>query len=157
MNEEIQDNQVINGNDDNSSGESQHQYSDTEKQLYARLKKEEALRKELEAKVNGDKAPTNGQQTTVKNDDERFERLELKTEGYTSDEINFILKNGGRQALEDPYVKMAIDTAREERKTAESIAMNVSSKSAIERKYSQAELASMSADDMEAVLTGRKR
>lgn len=156
MNEEIQDNQVTNGNDDNSSGESQHQYSDTEKQLYARLKKEEALRKELEAKL-GDKAPTISQQTTVKNDDERFERLELKTEGYTSEEINFILKNGGRTALEDPYVKMAIDKGREERKATESVAMNVSSKSAIERKYSPAELASMSADDMEAVLTGRKR
>lgn len=151
-NEVIQD---INGNDVNTSGDSKPQYSETEKQLYTRLKKEEARVKELEAKL-GDKAPTFSQPTNT-TDDERFERLELKTEGYTSDEISFILKNGGRNALEDPYVKMAIDKSREDRRATESVAMNVSSKSAIERKYSQAELANMSSDEMEAVLTGRKR
>ena len=155
MENENLDNQVLNGDDVNTSGDSKPQYSETEKQLYTRLKKEEARVKELEAKL-GDKAPTFGQPTNT-TDDERFERLELKTEGYTSDEINFILKNGGRTSLEDPYVKMAIDKAREDRKVTESVAMNVSSKSAIERKYSQADLANMSADEMEAVLTGRKR
>lgn len=155
MENENEVNQDINGDDVSTSGDSKPQYSETEKQLYTRLKKEEARVKELEAKL-GDKAPTFSQQTNT-NDDERFERLELKTEGYTSDEISFIQKNGGRTALEDPYVKMAIDKSREDRRTTESVAMNVSSKSAIERKYSSAEMQSWSSDEMEAVLSGRKR
>lgn len=155
MENENEVNQDINGDDVNTSGDSKPQYSETEKQLYTRLKKEEARVKELEAKL-GDKAPTFSQQTNT-TDDERFERLELRQEGYTNEQISFILKNGGRQALEDPYVKMAIERDREEKRATESVAMNVSSKSAIERKYSQAELANMSSDEMEAVLTGRKR
>jgi len=154
---ENNDNQVLNGNDVDTSVDSQPQYSETEKQLYARLKKEEAEKKALKAEVDALKGVERGQPTKVNTDDERFERLELKTEGYTNDEINFIQKNGGRQALEDPYVKMAIDKAREDRRNSEAIATNVSSKSAIERKYSQNDLAAMSADEMEAVLTGRKR
>jgi len=154
---ENNDNQVLNGNDVDTSVDSQPQYSETEKQLYARLKKEEAEKKALKAEVDALKGVERGQPTKVNTDDERFERLELKTEGYTNDEINFILKNGGRQALEDPYVKMAIDKAREDRRNNDAIATNVSSKSAIERKYSQSDLAAMSADEMEAVLTGRKR
>jgi len=156
MIENENDNQVLNGNDGNPSEEGKPQYTETEKQLYARLKKEEARVKELEAKVNGDKAPSNSQQPNT-NDIAWRESIELKTDGYTSDEIAFIQKNGGKEALNDPFVKSAIEKNREERKIAESVAMNVSSKSAIERKYSPAELQAMSADDMEAVLTGRKR
>lgn len=155
MQEEFNDNQVSNGDDVITSGDSKPQYTETEKQLYARLKKEEARVKELEGKL-GEKAPTFTQPTNT-NDTAWRESIELKTDGYSSDEISFILKNGGRGALNDPFVKSAIERSREERKVTESVAMNVSSKSAIERKYSPADLQAMSADDMEAVLSGRKR
>jgi len=147
--------QDTNGNDGNPSGDGQPQYSETEKQLYARLKKEEARVKELEGKL-GDKAPTIAQPTNT-NDIAWRESIELKTDGYSSEEISFIQKNGGKEALNDPFVKSAIERSREDRKVTESVAMNVSSKSAIERKYSPADLQAMSADDMEAVLSGRKR
>ena len=155
MQDDTKVNQDLNGNDGNPSGDSQPQYSETEKQLYARLKKEEARVKELEGKL-GEKAPTFTQPTNT-NDTAWRESIELKTDGYSSEEISFILKNGGREALNDPFVKSAIERSREERKVTDSVAMNVSSKSAIERKYSPADLQAMSADDMEAVLSGRKR
>jgi len=155
MNENENDNQVLNGDDVNTSGEGKPQYTETEKQLYARLKKEEARVKELEGKL-GDKAPTIAQPTNT-NETAWRESIELKTDGYSSEEIAFIQKNGGKEALNDPFVKSAIERSREERKVTESVAMNVSSKSAIERKYSPADLQAMSADDMEAVLSGRKR
>lgn len=148
--------QDLNGNDGNPSGDGQPQYSETEKQLYARLKKEEAEKKALKAEVDALKGIERGQPTNT-NDIAWRESIELKTDGYSSEEIAFIQKNGGKEALEDPFVKSAIERSREERKVTESVAMNVSSKSAIERKYSPADLQAMSADDMEAVLSGRKR
>lgn len=150
-------NQDTNGNDDNSSGEGQHQYSDTEKQLYARLKKEEALRKDLEAKI-ATKDGDNGQRTNI-SDNEWRERMEIRLEyGIKDDtELDFIMKNGGKEAFNNELVKIAIDKRKEDAVANEKVAMNVSSKSAIERKYSPQEFQAMSADEMEAVLTGRKR
>lgn len=155
MEDENKDIQVLNGNDGEPSGDEQHQYSDTEKQLYARLKKEEALRKELEAKIGKDNS---GKQINS-SDIEWRERMEIKLEHGIKDdtELDFIMKNGGKEAFNNPLVKIAIDRKREESVAEEKVAMNVSSKSAIERKYSPQELQAMSADEMEAVLTGRKR
>lgn len=159
MQDEIIDTQVLNegdvdtqnNNDVDTSGEGR-QYSETEKATYARFKKEEAKSKALEAEL----AKAKGQQNIP--DNEWRERMELIARGYKDDsELDFIMKNGGKSALNDEFVKMAIDKRREENSAKEKVAMNVSSKSSIERKYSNDELRSMSASDMEAILEGRKR
>lgn len=155
MENETTVNQDTNGNDANAFGESKPQYSETETQLYNRLKKEEEKVKSLEAKL-GEKAPTQGQPTNIP-DNEWRERMELIARGYNDEsDLDFIMKMGGKKALADQYVKMALDKKQEEKKATESVSMNVSSKSAIERKYSPQEIQSMSASDMEKVLSGQK-
>lgn len=148
-------NQDINGNDVNTSGEGRPQYSETETQLYNRLKKEEEKVKSLEAKL-GEKEPTQSQPTNIP-DNEWRERMELIARGYNDEsDLDFIMKMGGKKALADQYVKMALDKKQEEKKATDTVSMNVSSKSAIERKYSTQEIQSMSASDMEKVLSGQK-
>lgn len=155
MQEDTTVNQDTNGNNGNPSGEGRPQYTETETQLYNRLKKEEEKVRSLEAKL-GEKAPTQSQPTNTP-DSEWRERMELIARGYKEEsDLDFIMKMGGKKALEDEYVKMALDRKQEDKRATDTVAMNVSSKSAIERKYSTDEIRSMSASDMEKVLSGQK-
>jgi len=81
------------------------------------------------------------------------ERVELKTDGYLEEDVNFIMKNGGRSALSDPYVKGALEKRAEERKAeAGAIDHDDTAKSDIERRYSEAELRAMPVDKLEKIL-----
>ena len=110
---------------------------ETNKKLYARLKT----------------SPTNkplGQ--AVAPSDERFERLELKTEGFTDEEIEFIKPYGSKKALENPYIKTALETMREKRK-AESAVVDVdTNKSDIEKKFTEDQLKNLPLDESEKLL-----
>lgn len=79
-------------------------------------------------------------------------RIELKADGYSDDEISFLKANGGRQALENPYVKTAIDTMRQQRIAEAQVIAAESSKSDIEKKYSQEELNTMPLEELERIL-----
>ena len=110
---------------------------ETNKKLYARLKT----------------SPSNkplGQAAAPS--DERLERLELKTEGFSDEEIDFIKPYGGKKALENPYVKSALETIREKRK-AESAVVDVdTNKSDIEKKYTTEQLQNLPLDELEKLL-----
>lgn len=84
--------------------------------------------------------------------DKRLEKIELKTEGYSDDEIVFIQSNGGKKALENTYVKTAIQTIREQRKAEQATVEADSAKSDIEKKYSASQLKSMSAEELRKIL-----
>lgn len=151
------DNQVINGNDADASGATQPQYTETERQLYTRLKKEEATVKELKARL-GEKASQDSQPTSVSDSDWR-ERMEIRlTHGINEEsELDFIMRNGGRKAIEnDPYVKGAIQKRKEEADAADKVAFNTSPKSPVEKRYSQTEIQSMSVTELEAAINGGK-
>lgn len=155
MDETNTGNQAINGNDANASGATQPQYTDTEKQLYTRLKKEETLRKELEAKLNTQNGQSS-QQTNV-SDMEWRERMEIKlTHGIKDDsQLDFIMKNGGKTAIEtDPYVRGALQKAREDAEIAEKVSFNTSPKASIEQRFTSSQIASMSVEEMEKALNG---
>lgn len=79
-------------------------------------------------------------------------RLELKTDGYSEDAINFIQRNGGREALKDPHVKAAIDLIQEQKRAENSVITNETSKSDIERKFTNEELNAMSAEELDKIL-----
>ena len=110
---------------------------DTNKKLYARLKT----------------SPTNkplGQ--AVSPVEEKLERLELKTEGFSDEEIEFIKPYGGKKALENPYIKTALETIREKRK-AESAVVDVdTNKSDIEKKFTTEQLQNLPLDELEKLL-----
>lgn len=84
--------------------------------------------------------------------DERLERLELRAEGYSPDEIQEIMDLGGTKVLSNKVVQNAIKAMRAEKKSKES-STDVSSKSPVYKKYTQQDLSKMSAMEMEKILT----
>jgi len=84
-------------------------------------------------------------------------RLELKTEGYSEDAIAFIQKNGGRDALNDPYVTAAVKAIQEQKSAEQAIVANETTKSDIERKFTPEEINAMSPEEMYKVLPKAKK
>jgi hypothetical protein len=88
------------------------------RQLTARAIKAETEAKSLrEASI---KAEEPEQSTTTKTDapGTEDERLELRLDGYSKEEVAYIMANGGRKVLEDKnsYTSIAITTRREQLK-----------------------------------------
>lgn len=81
------------------------------------------------------------------------EVVELRLDGYSKDEVAFIMKNGGRKSLEDnSFVKVAIEKIREQKKAEQAIPDMDSNKSDIERKYTTEQLQKMPLKDLEKIL-----
>jgi hypothetical protein len=82
---------------------------------------------------------------------ERDLLVDLRLEGYSKTEAEFILRNGGRQALEDPLIAGAIETARKKTKSVDATPSGTG-KSPVYQKYAEADLKKMSADELEKIL-----
>lgn len=84
------------------------------RQLTARAKDAETkLKNEREARIKSEEGITiTNNKPTVTED----ERLELRLDGYTKDEVDYIMQNGGRKVLADTnsYTAIAINTRREQ-------------------------------------------
>lgn len=123
------------------------------RKLYARIKKE----KERRAKAGETAAPakTADPQTPPagQGDDKAWrERMELKTDGYSEKEVEFIQKNGGRAAIDDPFVKSAIESMRNQKKAEEAQVATDAPKSDIEKQYTDQQLREMKTEDLEKLL-----
>jgi len=88
------------------------------------------------------------------NADERFERLELKTEGYSREEIDFIMQNGGSKVLENKDNNLVLDAIEASRKKKKSLDATPSgtNKSPVFQRYSQDDLNGMSLADLEKII-----
>lgn len=75
------------------------------------------LKKQL--KTTSETTETNSSNETTSIPDERFERLELKTDGYSDVEIAQIMDLGGKQALANPILQEAIALQRKRAKSKE--------------------------------------
>lgn len=117
------------------------------KRLFERAKK-------AEAKLKVAKPITNNEKPLKY--DIPDEVLDLRLEGYTKSEVEFIMNNGGRKALEDSnsLVAIAIKTQKEQRQAeiASSKTADTSSLSEVERKYTPEQLKNMSASELEKIL-----
>ena len=117
------------------------------RQLTARAKAaEEALKKSKPSTP----APT--PETVDKKGYDLDEVTDLRLDGYSKEEVKFIMNNGGRKSLEDPFVKVAIEKNREQRKAEQAIPQEETGKSEIERKYTQEQLSKMSAEELYKIL-----
>ncbi len=112
---------------------------ETNKKLYARLKNSSQSNK-----------------TEPLKDDSWKERIELKVEGYSDAEVDFILRNGGKKGLENDFVKKAIEVKREQLRAEQALVSEDTSKSDIEKKYTQDQLKNMSTEDLEKLITSGK-
>lgn len=128
--------------------------SDTNKKLFARAKKAEAKAKETKPPVE---APKEKEETKINTPTEdtamqqRLDRLELKADGYSPKEIDFIMKQGGLAAKDDEFVQEAIAALREKQKSQDA-APEGSPKSPVYKKYTQAELQDMSVEQLKKIL-----
>jgi len=117
------------------------------RQLTARAKRaEEALKKA--PKPESPKLEANAE------DKVSDEVIDLRLDGYTRDEVAFIIKNGGRKALENSYVSTAINAMREQRQAEEqaSKAKDTSGATSFEKKFPQEKLSKMSAEELAKIL-----
>ena len=127
--------------------------TEAEKKLFARAKKAEA---ELKAMREANKAKTEINTTDNRTAGVPDEVIDLRLDGYSKEEVDFIIKNGGRKVLEDKtsYVTIALNTKREQAR-AESEANKVSDSSnlsEVERKHTPEQLKNMSAKELEELL-----
>lgn len=124
---------------------------------YQKVKEEkealEAKNKQLYARIKTQSKPLTNQEskTDYTEIEKRLEKkLELKSQGFTEEDINFINANGGD--VKNPYVKNALDAIRVQREAEKATEIISSGQSDIEKKYSNAELRSMSAEDLAKIL-----
>jgi hypothetical protein len=130
--------------------------AEARRQLTARAKNAEAENRDLKTKLaeveSKDIITPSTQPKSVIID----EAVELRLDGYTKQETEWIIQNGGRKVLEDPnsLVSIALKASREQR-AAEEASSAVSSTvglSEIERKYTPEQLRNMSVKELEAIL-----
>lgn len=80
------------------------------------------------------------------------ERMELKVMGHQDDEIDFLMRNGGKKALDDPFVKQTISNMQTQRKAEIAAVDTDANKSDIEQKYTADQLKGMSTTELEKIL-----
>jgi len=126
--------------------------------LYKRAKEAEG---ELKKRPPADDAGANNanerkpDQNAAKRPQDHPDYQDLRFDGYNLEETEFIIKNGGRAALNDPYVKQAIESKREEiakQKRTEEGTPSQDGRSPIYKKYTEEELRAMPLKDLEAIL-----
>lgn len=121
------------------------------KKLYARAKAAEAKLKQPQPKPD----ITKKEEPNVLTEDKVWEVADLIRQGYTRKDAEFLMKNGGTKALEDPnsYVSIAMKNIMEQRK-AEQMAAQTASGGGEESSsiIPEDKLKSMSADEMEKIL-----
>lgn len=122
-----------------------------------KLKEERERRVTLESKY--EPVTTNNQPSPVteaKPYEINDEIVDLRLDGYSKDEVKWILQNGGRKSLEDPnsFVSIAIKTKREQTRAeqAASAVADTSQMSEIERRFTSEQLANMSVKELEKIL-----
>jgi hypothetical protein len=123
------------------------------KKLYARAKQAESKLKEKKP----DTQVTSDNPSPIKPMDIlRDETFALYREGYDNDEIELIIRNGGRKILEDENSPITLGLrAKKEQRQAEKAASQANGNaelSEVERKYTPEQLANMSAKELEEIL-----
>lgn len=119
---------------------------DKNKKLYARIEKEKNKASENKPLVH---SPQDNSHVT-----QELARLKLKVDHGISDPeaIDFIMKNGGEKALENPYIKGTIDAMIQQKKAESAVISDDSGISIADKHYTDAELKAMPAEELEKLL-----
>lgn len=100
--------------------------------------------------------PQQSQIITKPSDILEDERLELRLQGYSKDDVNFIMNNGGPKVLEDAtsLVAIALNTKKEQKRAEEMASQTEQSStlSEIERKYTVEQMQNMSVEELGKLL-----
>lgn len=90
-------------------------------------------------------------ESTNQPSDEKYERLDLKTDGYKAEEVDMLMEIGGRKALENPLVKEAIAVMRRKSKSQEATPSGTA-KSPIYQKFTERDLRNMPLAELEKII-----
>lgn len=114
--------------------------------LYARIEKDK--QKSLDNKPLVQSPQDNSHVT------QELARLKLKVDHGISDPeaIDFIMKNGGEKALENPYIKGTIDAMIQQKKAESAVISDDTGISIADKHYSDAELKAMPSEELEKLL-----
>jgi hypothetical protein len=82
---------------------------------------------------------------------EKLERIELRQDGYSKEEVEAIMDLGGSKSLNNPLVKTAIEAMRNKQKS-EDANIAPSSKSPVFKKFTQSDLNNMSSAELAKIL-----
>jgi hypothetical protein len=128
--------------------------TEARRQILARAKRAEAdLKAMREQGIRAEVKPD----TTIKSEYTlNDEVVDLRLDGFSKQDVEFIMKNGGRKALEDKnsYTSIAIN-ARKEQAKAEAAAnktVDTSGMSELERKYTPEMMKNMTAKELKNIL-----
>ena len=112
--------------------------------LYARLQKEKTS-KPLEKATIIKETPEVSQE---------IQRLKLKVDYDIKDPeaIDFVMKNGGEEALKNPYIKQTIDNMLTQKRAEQAQVAEETQKSDFERKVSKDQMKAMSVEELEKLL-----
>jgi hypothetical protein len=84
------------------------------------------------------------------------EIVDLRLDGYSKQEVEFILRNGGRKELgnKDSYVAIALNTKREQERAEREAnkVVDTSGMTDVERKYTTEQLKNMTAEELKKIL-----
>lgn len=117
----------------------------------AEFEKWKAKKEERQKFVEKAKSNPQPQKTTYNVTADKLERMELKLDGYSSDEVEAIMDLGGSKALSNPIVKGAIEQMRNKSKS-ENANQALNSKSPVYKKFTQDDLGKMSSAELEKIL-----
>jgi hypothetical protein len=123
------------------------------RQLYARVKKGAPKPADTTTTPAPAAATTTAAAPASVSEDAAWkERMELKTEGYSDEEIAYLQQSGGRKALENTYVKATIDTMRNQKKAEVAAVETTAGKSEVEKQFTDAQLREMPTAELEKIL-----
>lgn len=127
-----------------------------QKNLSTAIKQKVAYREKLKSALGDEDGEPDGEQSKKINqqpnsNDERLVRLELKTDGYSNDEIDYLMKMGGKDALSNPIIAKSIEVMRSDKKADDAIPEG-SAHSPIFQKKTAEDLSNMSVAELEKIL-----
>jgi len=131
--------------------------ADARRQLTARAKKAEDELRQLKTKgFEAESKTISNSSPDSKPYEINDEVVDLRLDGYSKKEVEWIMANGGRKVLDDQnsLVSIAIRAQREQQKAeqAASQVAETSGLSDVERKYTPDQLRNMSVKELEAIL-----
>ncbi len=93
------------------------------------------------------------QKPIINNSDAKWrERMELKVDGFDDQAVEFLMKNGGKKALENPFVVKALEGIKEQ-KIAEQATIDSGTTSETEARFNPKDFAKLSASEQLKVLS----
>jgi hypothetical protein len=130
-------------NDENST-----QYQEELKKKDAEIAKLNRLLKKTSKDEKPLEKPSDDSNVVTKAD---LERIRLEAKGFDDDQIEFLMKFGGTQALKDDAIKTVVDTMAEKKKQLNAQATS-KTQGTSSRRYSQEDLRAMPLEKLEKLI-----